>query len=265
MRPTFSIVVNHTPWRTERREALAAMVPELVEAIAVDGAYEASPIYINATDYRGTEWQVSKVAWALEQWTWSLRQPTTHHLFLTDDLHLSPRFKSALEAMLLSRPDVPIGLLSNHPAGPRLYEDGHHGYTTNAWIVGPAYVLPHRCLTEFLAWFDALPGGDWRTPGTKGYRNDDSSLNEWITAAGPGVAWHPLPTIVEHRADLESTVGHGDRFSRERLSWRERRRVVDAGDDFRWVSESWMGPRLEDMLLPEFWAGAAPLQSVGGF
>ena len=55
--------------------------------------------------------------------------------------------------------------------------------------------------------------------------NDDTAINGWVTHYGPGETWHPLPTIIEHDSDgaLPSTVGHGDEFSRERISWRRYR------------------------------------------
>lgn len=259
MTPTLSLVVNHAPWRPERVAALAAMMPELL-------AIDPERVFVHDTDYRGGgNWQAAKVRWALAQWTWSLRQPTTHHVFVTDDLHLAPGFVAALVAMVTAHPDVPIGLISNHPRGPELFDAGHHGYRTNAWIVGPAYVMPHQALVDFVRWFQSLPSGDATMPGTQAYRNDDSSINEWVTnGGGGGEVWHPLPTIVEHRGDLASTVGHGDRHSRERISWRERRTVKDDGERWAWVSTPWAGPSIAELASSYFWRGEAPMLSVGG-
>lgn len=217
-----------------------------------------SPLLVNDTDYRGTDWQVSKVKWALDQWRWSAAQATDWHVFMTDDLHIAPRFWEILEAMT-AHARVPIGLLSNHPEAIRLWSAGAKWYRTNSWIVGPCYALPHAFMVSFLEWFEAKPEGG--AHGAKGYANDDSSINEYVTHSGAH-ALHPLPTIVEHRNDIGSTVGHGDRFSCERVSWRAIR--WPEGDPIVWRST--MSPNdIDAMARPEFWEGAkdAPLLKVG--
>lgn len=257
MAPTFSLVVNHTPWREERCSALRDMLLELLPLS------RGVPFLLHDDDYRGRDWQQDgKVAWALKQWRWSASQRSTHHVFLTDDLHLAPRWWSCLDALVTACPDRPIGLLSNHPRGPELSAEGFRWYATNSWLVGPAYVLPHEQLVAFLEYFEKLPDGDWREPGNKAYRNDDSSINEWVTFHGPARTLHPLPTIIEHREDLESTVGHGDEYSRERLSWRWARSGTSAEDQVRNFVE---GP-IDDV---PFWLekggpAGAPLLEVGG-
>lgn len=249
-----SVAISHTPWRPERARCLAEMLRELPPG-------GPAPTFINDRDYRGTDWQVSKVDWALRSWRWSaLESGAQWHLFMTDDLHLMPGFLNALLCMLVSAPCAPtIGLLSNHPDAWATLQAGHHWYRTNSWIVGPAYVVRHEALVEFLSYYEALPDGPYTQRGTKSWANDDSSINEWVTKTGR-TTLHPLPTIIEHRVDLESTVGHGDRYSRERVSWRGRRQVVDVRDAWHWLDEDWTGP-VDAMCAPEYWAGAdkAPL------
>jgi hypothetical protein len=224
------------------------------------------PTFVNSKDYRGTDWQEAKVEWALSQWRWAAKERTTHHVFMTDDLHISPYFWGILTAMVEGSKAQAIGLLSNHPRGPRLFGDGDHGYRTNSWIVGPAYVLEHKLLIDFLAWFEALPDGPHTEPGTKAWANDDSSLNEFITRKGPGQTWHPLPTIVEHRGDLESTVGHGDSFSRERVSWRKCQIPLLGPDgSILWRDIDLHKNLLEEMQSPSFWAGEMRMLPVGEY
>lgn len=259
-----AICINHTPWRPERVMALGAMLREL--GIGLSHRHTASidrmPFLLNDVDYRARDWQDAKVEWALTQWRWAAQHTETdgHCLFMTDDLHLAPGFLNILGAMIEAHPDTPIGLLSNHPEGPAHFlQSGFHGYRTNSWLVGPAYVLPRRCLVDFLAWFSALPDG--RAPGCKGYANDDSSINEWVTKVGR-TTWHPIPTIIEHRADLASTVGHGDRYSRERLSWRARRYIDELGSgDFAWAFEPQF-LSLARMTFPDFWSNDGPLLAL---
>lgn len=256
MKPTFSLVVNHAPWKPERVQAKGCMLLELLPLS------RRVPFFLHDTDYRGRDWQDDgKVAWALAQWRWSAKQATTHHVFLTDDLALAPRWWEVLGAMVEAAPASPIGLLSNHPRAPDLIVEGWKWYATNSWLVGPAYVLPHELLVAFLAWFEALPDGPHTVKGTKAYANDDSSINEWITVHGPGRTLHPLPTIIEHRTDLESTVGHGDEYSRERVSWRR----VGFLDEHEFVlTHEQQLDDVEQMAHAEWWnekggAQAAPL------
>jgi hypothetical protein len=251
----FSLVINHTPWVPARVEALA----EMRRALATGPGFCAT--FINDRDWRNTDWQESKVSWALDQWRWSASQAVTHHVFMTDDLHIMPGFWRALAAMCFQSGEAPIGLLSNHPDIPDL--SGFHWYRTRSWLVGPAYVLPHAFLLRFLAWFEAKPDGHYKTPGTKGYANDDSSINEFVSHEG-GYTLHPLPTIIEHRADIGSTVGHGDRHSRERLSWRARRWTEPTeGGGFVWREE--VGETVRALNEPAWWVGAetAPMLKVG--
>ena len=271
MSATFSLVVNHTPWREERCRAKTEMLVELLPLS------RGVPFLLHDTDYRGLDWQQEgKVRWALRQWEWALSTRATHHVFLTDDLRLASRWWACLEAMVEACPDRPIGLLSNHPEAMGLYMRGFSWYATNSWLVGPAYVMPHELLERFVGWFLSLPDGDWRTPGTRAYRNDDSSINEWVTHHGGGRTLHPLPTIIEHRADLESTVGHGDRYSRERLSWRAHRGVRDVDEGrFEWIEQPFTVNEMNNsderdpLWSVDTWKRnggpeAAPLLNVGG-
>src|SRR5271155_5417511 len=142
---TFSLVINHTNWRAERVAALEVMKL----ALFVPQGGPCKQWMCNEADFRGRDWQEAKVEWALSQWRWAAKERTTHHVFMTDDLHISPHFWDILMAMVEGSKARAIGLLSNHPRGPRLFGDGEHGYRTNSWIVGPAYVLEHKLLLDF--------------------------------------------------------------------------------------------------------------------
>lgn len=260
MTPTFSLVVNHTPWRPERVAALGSMYDELLTATL---KRPGNPTLIHDVDHRGRDWQGgAKLDWQITQWTWARAQLTTHHVFLTDDLHLAPCFWRILSAMVEAHPATPIGLLANHPRAVETYDAGHHGYRTASWLVGPAYVIPHEMMAPFLGWFLAQPNDRLRGPQSW---NDDNAWNEFIATQWRGTTWHPLPTIVEHRGDLASTVGHGDRYSRERISWRWRRRIQDDGERWAWASTPWEPEEgtFAAMARPDFWAGDAPLLPVG--
>jgi hypothetical protein len=178
----------------------------------------------------------------------------------------SPMVLAGIWAMVTAKPASIIGLLSNHPRGPELYAAGEAWYRCNSWVVGPAYVVPRVHLEPFVAWYRALP--DDGEAQHRRWFNDDSALNEWNTFHGPGESWHPLPTPIEHRGDLGSTVGHGDQYSRERVSWRETRGVtLDAVGDLVWgvspLPERRIGA-LSPYTYSEYWDREGPMLPVGG-
>ncbi len=253
MMTSISTAILHSAWRPERARALK----EMLEGLGAQGP--AAAVFSGQKSAR-MAWAEFKTILAISQWQWALEQKeASHHLFLTDDLHLAPSFWSILNAMVEANPNRIIGLLSNHPAGPELAANGGRAYRCNSWIVGPAYVIPRKHLTPFLTWYRGLR--DDEAPGGRRWFNDDSALNEWNTLHGPAESWHPLPTIIEHRADLESTVGHGDRYSRERVSWRAVRSVRDDGERLYWRTDD-TDFDCETLASPEFWREAGPMLST---
>jgi hypothetical protein len=242
--PRFSIAILHKPGEADRQDNLEEMLLAL-------GVPSSLCWVFDRVREPGEDFHTFKVKLFLEQWAWSLGTGAEHHIFLTDDLYLMPGFLYAVAAMTAVRPITPIGLLSNHPEASAL----RVGYWTNSWLVGPAYVLPHNFLRLFLDWYQALPNSSYE-PGHARYFNDDSALNEFITKSGR-MTWHPIPTIIEHRADLPSTVGHGDQYSRERVSWRHVQRCYSEPDgQLYWVTDP--APTPLGMTNPEFWQGECP-------
>lgn len=230
MTATFSLVLNHAPWRMDRARCASEMLQEILPLSS------RIPFLLNDRDFRGQDWQQAKVAWALDHWRWSVKQETDWHLFMTDDLALAPGFVDLARAIFRACDgESAIGFLANHPRISLATLPGRF-YRTNSWIVGPCYALSHEALGAFLPYFEALPDGSHETEGTKAYRNDDSSVNDWITRSGRSTV-HPCPTIIEHRLEVASTTGHGDRYSLERMSWRFERWVVEGdGGSFAWAA-----------------------------
>lgn len=261
-----SIVVNHSPWHAERVEALKPMLAELGESDFGRRFH----LWVNDIDYRGRPWREAKVDWAKSQWRYALDcADATHHLFMTDDLHLAPAFLRILQMMILARPEAIIGLLSNHPQTAKLWAQGHRWYRTNAWLVGPAYVMPRRHLEKFLPWFESLPQG--RAPDFDNDANDDMTINHWVATHpdGPREVWHPIPTIIEHRGDLPSNLGHGDSTSRERVSWRRIQTPIRHADGtFEWWTVNTFVPAVVGLLMgAAHWSSFgddAPILEVGG-
>jgi hypothetical protein len=116
-------------------------------------------------------------------------------------------------------------------------------------------VLSHRALVEFLSYYESLPDGPHTVRGTKAYANDDSSINEWVTHHAGLSTLHPVPTIVEHRSDVDSTVGHGDQYSRERISWRTIRGASEKDGKVEWI-ETALRLMPDAMFATGYWDGA---------
>lgn len=249
----FSLAIYH---RRDSRPRVRCL-NEMLEVLAPS----AQGVPCRIWDERATEsWDAWQHTLHPRVWGWSLEHSVaTHHVFMTDDLAICPRFWDVLRAMTTAKPEAIIGLLSNHPAGPRLAAAGAHWYRCNSWIVGPAYVVPRMHLERFLPWYR-----EWIECQEKRHYGDDSSLNVWISSHGPRESWHPLPTIIEHRGDIESTWQSGDCFSRERVSWRAHR-WAPLREDYRglWTSED-KRYDLDAMSRPTYWEGLGPVLDVGG-
>jgi hypothetical protein len=206
-------------------------------------------------DDKGEEsWRTFQHTIARKQWQWAVDTEEPYCVFMSDDLAVAPMFWRILRKMTIARPTSVIGLLSNHPAGPALAEKGYHWYRTNSWIVGPAYLMPRPLLLDFLRWYDA------QKPDEIAPFNDDSIINEWVSRAGPGETYHPLPTIIEH-LDIESTWCPGDQFSKQRLSWRAEFSPIDTGKGFAWAETA---RKFDGLNEREFWTGDAPMLQVAG-
>jgi len=251
---TFSLSILHKPGVAKRDRALRDMIEDL----------HSGDIWQRVFDEPCEgPWNVGQHAIHARVWQWHLETPASHHVCMSDDLNVAPRFWDLLGAMVYTKPRSIIGLLSNHPAGPRLAERGERWYRTNSWVVGPAYVVPHDALSRFLPWYRYWIAA--KTDDQKGHYGDDSSLNEWISNRGPRETWHPLPTIIEHRGDVETTWLHGgDCFSRERVSWR--------AHQYAPLREKYQGLwtttekryDVAAMTNPKYWDCDGPLLSVGG-
>lgn len=149
-------------------------------------------------------------------WRHSLETESGWHLFLQDDVLPAPYFWPALQAMLAAVPDQVIGLEAAHPAGQRLALEGHRWYTTADMLIGPGYVMPRAALGEFLRW-----RREELRPGAVEAINEDTLIGVWAWATGRRI-WHPVPTIIDHDTEIESTYGNGaHKHRRPTVTWRD--------------------------------------------
>lgn len=233
---SFSLSIIHAKHRPERVENLRKMLHVLTPlSREVPFALYDEPC---PEGRRYVEWQHDLHP---RVWGRALQTGATHHVFMTDDLRVHPQIWDILAAIVTGRPGEIIGLMSNSPYGPALYEANYHGYITNAWVCGPAYVMPHEHLGKFLPWYMA----NREIFRSRGW-GDDTAVNEWVTnGGGPGAVFHPIPCPIEHRADLTTTTtGPADPNPYERVSWRE------------------FEPKA-DWLMTDYWTKYAPRVKVG--
>ena len=255
----FSLSVANTPWIPARVDNLRQMLMTLTPLA------RSIPYLCHDTDYRGKPWEAVKKEWALTAWKWHLKQDVSHCVLMSDDLSIMPDFWDVLGNMVHSASNVPIGLMSNHPDGPALFDAGHHWYKCNSWLVGPAICIPRNLLAQFVIWYeswlDTLPTGK-DEEGYREFYHDDSSLNEWVSKKLGAFSLHPLPAPIEHNLHLGRS--HDAKpFPKHAAEWISWKRVWHSNPERDRFSEL---PRhvAEQMNSPGWWFGAneAPMLKV---
>ena len=250
---TFSLSIAHCPWIDVRAANLETM------KLALASPPEGTAMWIHDRDFRGRPWIDVKHEWALDCWRWHLRAGKDHCIMMSDDLAIMPHFWDAVTQMVEARPEVPMGLMSNHPKAYPLLQAGLHWYRTRAWVVGPCILMPRPILEAFVTWYEKWY---WELPTGKdehGYReaaHDDSSINEFIFRA-QGFAYHPIPAPIEHRLELGRS--HDDKDfpeeAGESVSW-QRRWITTNG--LRTAYEMLPKQMVDWMCEREYWRTDAP-------
>ena len=185
---SFVLAVSHTPWvraRAENMERMRTILKPPETAVA----------YREVTD-KLPNWQ-----WAERMWTWAAQAAqthgATHSVFLQDDLDLHPDFTDVMRAMIESVHNRVIGLIPNHPYGRRAMVQGDRWFLTSECL-GSGYILPTELLLAFLRWRSTQPS--WRIRTT----NEDFLITCWVNATRRRT-WHPVPSPVDPRRDIQST------------------------------------------------------------
>lgn len=204
--PRFVVGYPHTPWIPARVESMARLERELDIHESIVAARQFTE--------KAPNWK-----WSGDMWRWALAQceatGASHFLSIQDDARVAPRFWQALRAMVIANPHAALGLEAVHPAGPAIAVRGLRWYSTCAWLIGVAYVLPVRFLRELLVWRDAQPS--WRIRQT----NEDTLINDFCGEHGHRV-FHPVPTIVDHDVAIASTYENDlDTHRRPTVTWRD--------------------------------------------
>ncbi|HLK36568.1 MAG TPA: hypothetical protein VKU41_07425 [Polyangiaceae bacterium] len=170
--------------------------------------------------------------WARKMWKWGLDSGAEFFLTLQNDSEVMPEgFWPALHAMLETLPRGGIlGLASVHPGAREAIKLGHRWYRTRAWAIGWGYGLWREDLEALLE--HEASSKDGATD------NEDQFVNRFVGETDRSV-WHPVPSIVDHRTELESNYGNDDHTNR--------RAVV-----------RWEGYAPGELAAPGFWRLQSP-------
>jgi hypothetical protein len=232
MTPTFALAIPHAAHLENRRQALARMLQELAPWFPDRPPASEPPQRLFVFQERTKSW----CEWAEAIWAWAVGQPTTHVVFLNDDLRLAPGFWKKLSAMVRAVPDQVIGLAAVHPAARHLARvEKRRWYTSADHLIGPGWCAPTSLFQTFMAWREHQ-----LRPAAKTKVSEDIQVNLWHIDQGRRI-WHPLPTILDHELAQGSTYGNdGHLYRRTQVSWED-------GDVCRFT--------LDDLEQPRFWFG----------
>lgn len=181
----------------------------------------------------------------MDLWTWAARQADigcTHLLQLQDDIVPGPRFWERLSAMVEANPDAIIGLQSQHPIGRSLANMGRRWYKTQAWLVGPQYVMPltgPNRIGEMLNWLDEHPEVVANSIG------EDVTISTWVKNTRRYV-WHPIPAIADVDMTIPSTYEGNDLH------------------DHRRPTVTWHGYNEAQLESIEYWTPPIQVETVPG-
>jgi hypothetical protein len=207
---TVALAIPHAAWKSERRASMARVraalgIPDALRQAQVptdpDGIVDADLLIVDEVlslvAYREFSEKESNWEWSERMWRWMVSTGADFVLTLQDDDLIAPNFWPALVAMLQHLPKrTVLGLMSQHPACPELFQRGEHWVRTHSWAVGTGYGLWREDLEAFLRWRD-------ENVAAVRMLNEDQMLNAWVGAQGYQTL-HPNPTIVDHDTTIET-------------------------------------------------------------
>lgn len=197
---SFALAIPHTPWIPARVSSLHNLVEDLGLPIR------------NTRIFQDKE---PNWSWSKKLWEWGAETDATHLIQLQDDVIAAPNFWTILHAMVTAVPDQMIGLQGAHPAHRQHAREGVRWAQSRAWMVGVAYILPKPILTELVAYRSNM--FDHVAQAT----NEDDLISQFAAHTNRSV-YHPIPTIIDHDTEVESTYGNGHHMYRKpTVTWRE--------------------------------------------
>lgn len=226
---SIALSITHAPW-----------IPERVENMRKLRDLRGGAEFYHEETERCPNW-----VWSENQWRWALDTLADYAVFLQDDLRVAPDFWKALSHMLQEVPHDVICLYNGHPATRTLAREGYRWCTTADGLVGMGYVFPRAALQEFIT---------WRTfalkPLAVEHITEDTLIDVWCVATGRKVL-HPIPTIIDHIVELDSSYGNDShRYRRPAVTWEDAKMLGEfregtphLGRFYRglhWVAKRWL-------------------------
>lgn len=131
---------------------------------------------------------------------------STHQLVLQDDVMVCKDFIPTVQKIIDLLPEEVISLYTPRSAALDLLKKDKHWLVWNT-VGAPALIIPVPLIYRWMRWSEAF------TDPT--HVGEDSRLDLYMLAIGKK-AWYPIPSIVQHREDLKSTIGNS--FAKGRKS-----------------------------------------------
>ena len=203
--PTYGFIRDRRPMRLSAaimaHPARDAHVTELQAALdrPVPVAWDSNPVPSADPERR----------WATGRAAWEAHDPDADwHMVIQDDALVAPDLLAGLERALTEL--GPEGLVSAYTGAGRAHQGAvkralyHAGRLGHSWLStwslnwGVAIIAPTHTIGGMLEWCSARPG-----------RNYDLRIGQYYRDIQGWRTWHPYPSLVDHRDDVDSLIGHG--------------------------------------------------------
>ena len=182
--PNFTIAIQHTPGRADRRKWVQSMLAQLrsesrnipialIEDIQHEGCW---PTYRRALEAAGE---------------------ASHHVVLQDDVELCKDFIESVEEVIRVRPGNLIALYTNAESVFAARALGE-SWIERAGICGPAMIWPTHLIPEFLQWQDNHIDIN--------FEFDTVRVSMWLIKTSKR-AFATVPSLTEHLGWGSSTMG----------------------------------------------------------
>lgn len=177
------VYVAHAKWAKGRAESYAKLRVQLPDLY---GKYSLQPEHASV--------------WAPRLWAWAADSPSSHAVFLNDDVEVCPDFLQVCGQIGDLLPDDVVCLHAT-PTHPLPVPSWFRSY----WLTGPGYVVPTNRLPSLLKF-----AAEWAHYFTADRKvNEDGLIMQWLYS-GQTPAYHCVPALVRHNIHLPSTCGHDD-------------------------------------------------------
>ncbi len=180
----FSIAIQHTPDRADRRAWVEAMVKQIR---AEDPTIPLAVIEDKKRDG----------SWPTYLRTLRAASGATHHLVLNDDLALCKDFVASVRRVIRARPFNLVSLYTNSRVALTAWHR-HETWVQNSGVEGAAVIWPRALIGEFIRWqkVHVANGLPW----------EDVRVSMWLVKTSRP-AFATVPSLIEHLGVGASLLG----------------------------------------------------------